>query len=97
MNKLNPDVVNANEKVVSVAETCDGRTRRFHAIRDVQLNCWRSTGAIDEYNAWTRDISMRAEFATRADAEREMRAIWGWRLMMSKIAQRANLPKEGAA
>ena len=66
------DVVNPNERIVKVRSKVWGT---FYAIRDVLLSYWRSTEPLDGY-AWTRDLGVRAQFATRALAIREMRAIW---------------------
>mgnify|MGYP001370461401 CR=1 FL=1 len=79
MNRHNDDVINPLERVVKVTETCDGVTRSFYAIHDRELGYWRGTSALDDYYAWTRDTTRRAEFARRADAIRELKAIWDWR------------------
>jgi len=69
------DPLNPHERVVMVTETIDGQDRTFYAIRDRHLGYWRGYGALDEYNAWTRDLGHRAEFASPAEARAELRAI----------------------
>lgn len=73
------DAINPQERIVTITETCDGATHSFYAIRDCDLGYWRGTGALDEHDAWTRDIGRRAEFTSRAEAIREMKSIWNWR------------------
>ena len=70
--KPRDEIVNPDERIVKVSSKVRGM---FYAIRDVFLGYWRSTEPIDGY-AWTRDLGLRAEFPTRAQAAREMKAIW---------------------
>ena len=70
--KPRDESVNPDERIVR----CRSKVRgTFYAIRDVFLGYWRSTEPLDGY-AWTRDLGMRAKFATRAQAMREIKAIW---------------------
>ncbi|MFB3892008.1 MAG: hypothetical protein ACE15C_08290 [Phycisphaerae bacterium] len=66
------EVVNPDERIVKVRPKVG---RAFHAIRDVFLGYWRSTEPPGGH-AWTRDPGLRARFATRAQAMREMKAVW---------------------
>ena len=70
--KPRDEIVNPDERIVKV---CPKVGRAFYAVRDVFLGYWRSTEPLDGY-AWTRDLGLRARFATRAQAMREMKAIW---------------------
>ena len=70
--KPRDDVVHPDERIVKVRSKVRGT---FYAIRDVFLGYWRSSEPLDGC-AWTRDLGLRAEFATRAQAMREMKAIW---------------------
>jgi hypothetical protein len=70
--KPHDEIVNPDEIIVKVSSKVRGM---FYAIRDVMLGYWRSTEPLDGY-AWTRDLGLRAEFPTRAQATREMKAIW---------------------
>ena len=73
----NTPVVNPDERIVKVREIVEGTETVFYAIRDTNLDYWRSIHPIDDdYAAWTRDRHLRAEFATRDDAEFEMEYIW---------------------
>ena len=74
---------NPHERILKVTEKRKGKLRRFFAIRDCEFRCWRGTKALDEHDAWTRDIARRAEFATRAAANRALEAIWNWRQAQS--------------
>jgi hypothetical protein len=66
-----------DERVIAIeVNTPTGPPRRLYAIRDINLDYWRGTSALEEYDAWTRDTSRRATFDTRAEAERELAAIW---------------------
>ena len=73
------DTINPDERIVKVQETFGGNTRVFYAIRDVDLDYWRSVRPIHDCDAWTRDVSQRAEFGTRSLAVQELKAIWRWR------------------
>ena len=73
------DAINPDERIVKVRETSGGNARVFYAIRDEHLGYWRSGSPIDGYDAWTRDVSQRAEFNTRSLAVQELKAIWRWR------------------
>ena len=69
-----------DEKIVEVREVVEGHETVFYAIRDMALGYWRSVHPIDDdYAAWTRDRHLRAEYATRDDAERAMASVWAWR------------------
>ncbi len=73
------DVVNGDERIVKVVESVEGEETVFYAIRDVNLDYWRSVHPIDDRAAWTRDRHQRAEFDSRRDAQRELEYIWQWR------------------
>lgn len=68
-------MVEADERIVKVCSKVRGT---FYAIRDVVACCWRSTEPMDGL-AWTRDLGYRAQFPSRCEAAREMRAIRRWR------------------
>ena len=71
-------VANGDERIVKVLEIVEGKETVFYAIRDVHLDYWRSVHPMDDRVAWTRDRHQRAEFASRAEAERELEYIWQW-------------------
>ena len=77
MTTTNTPAVDPDERVVAVHEIVEGTETVFYAIRDTNLGYWRSVRPIDDdYAAWTRDRHLRAEFATRDEAEYEMASIW---------------------
>ena len=73
------EVENPDERIVRIQETMDSKTRTFYAIRDKGLDYWRSNSPLHSYDAWTRDLERRAEFNSRKDAQRELKAIRKWR------------------
>ena len=70
------DIVNDDERIVKVREIVEGKETVFYAIRDTDLDYWRSTHPLDDHAAWTRDRHQRAEFDTHDDAQAEMEYIW---------------------
>lgn len=69
--------IDFDERVVAIeVETADGQPLRLYAIRDIHLDYWRSESPLHAHDAWTRDTGRRAVFLTRAEAERELWAIW---------------------
>lgn len=72
-------IINSDERIVMVREVVDDEEHVFYAIRDVELDYWRSMHPIYDDRAWTRDRRQRAEFDTRADAIRELELIRRWR------------------
>ncbi len=73
------DIIDHNERIVKVSETVDKEVQTFYTIWDRHLGYWRSTSLIDEYDAWTRDLTKRAKFHTRNQAKRELANIQQWR------------------
>lgn len=71
------DGFNRDERVVAIrSETKSGERNKRYAIYDCDLQYWRGTSGLDECDAWTRDTKRRVLFRSRADAKREMKAIW---------------------
>lgn len=69
-----------DERVMKIeVQPARGKPRTCYAIYDGHLGYWRGTSALTDYDAWTRDTKRRAEFPTRAEAERELMAILNWR------------------
>jgi len=73
------DVVNGDERIVKVREIVEGKETVFYAIRDVNLDYWRSVHPMDDYAAWTRDRHQRAEFDSQEEAEEELEYMCQWR------------------
>ena len=73
------EVVNKDEQIVRIEESLCGTKHKFYVIHDEYLNYWRSTEDIDDDRAWTRDTTLRAQFASRKAAKRELAAIWHYR------------------
>ena len=73
------EVHNPDERIVRIQETVDKRTRTFYAIRDTDLDYWRSASSLWDHDAWTRDVGRRAEYASRQEAQRELKSIRRWR------------------
>ena len=73
------DVVNSDERIVKVREIVEGKETVFYAIRDVNLDYWRSVHSMDDYAAWTRDRHQRAEFDSREEAEEQLEYMCQWR------------------
>jgi hypothetical protein len=65
--------------IYKITETCDGQTRSFYAIQDIEFGHWRGVSELDDYDVWTRDLNRRAEFASRQEARDELKRLWGWR------------------
>jgi hypothetical protein len=78
--------VNSDERIVKVAVTRKKQRKTFYAIHDQYLDYWRSTERIDDDRAWTRDLSLRAEFPSREEAGKELQAIWEYRRQQAGVA-----------
>jgi len=70
------DIVNNDERVVTVREIVDGEETVFYAIRDVYLGYWRTGESLHEDKAWSQDRRLRVEFENRSDAIEELMEIW---------------------
>ncbi|MEX2672881.1 MAG: hypothetical protein WD294_12320 [Phycisphaeraceae bacterium] len=66
------DYITGNEKVVRVTETVDGTNRVFYCVYDSELDYWRSTSDIEDWDAWTRDVTRRCKYPIRGAAEAEL-------------------------
>lgn len=71
---------NCDESVVRIeVQIGYGKTAIRYAIYDAHLGYWRGKSALTRYDAWTRDLTRRAVFVSRADALRALTAIDEWR------------------
>ena len=93
----NTDVINPNERIYKITETCDGETRSFYAIQDIEFGHWRGTSDPDDHDAWTRSTFRRAEFATRREAREELKFLWGWRRAKNGVRAFRDFIRKGRA